>query len=227
MAPRMLFYSINVYGLELTRGSRRFPIIRLPPDMFAPLPNNYGQLRSLIIDCMVFTIQHFCNLFDRAQVGLLWSALEILKVHMIGRIVDPRRTWLVDQVVPLSSLSMVAASCPRLHTLELYLYYPLGEGDKETEVLTTYIQSSQPTDHKLTNLKIVFFDPFMMVPQPGDIVDAATVSRFIDHVFPNVQNFDIFDKVGDVRKEWYSEIKAMMKSYRDVTERTAAEEDPF
>jgi hypothetical protein len=230
MAPQMLFYSINIHGLESIRGSRRTPIIPLPLDMFAPLPKNYGQLRSLTIQSIVFTIQHFCDLFDRARVGFSWSALEILKLQMFGRIVaSPGRSWLgIDEMMPLSSLSMLAASCPKLHTLELYIYYPLGEGDRENKVLENCIQSSQPTDHKLTHLKIVFFDPFVTVPQPGDIVDAVTVSRFIDHVFPNVQNVDISDwEVSGVRREWYSEIKAMMENYRDVRERTAAEREPI
>ena len=203
MAPHMLFHSIDVYEP-----------IGLPWDMFAPLPNSYQQLRSLTIEPVALTIQHFCDLFDRARTGFSWPALETLKLQVYGRAAD----WFgTDEMVPLSSLSMLAASCPRLHTLELSLYYPLGEeGDKETEVLTTYIQSSQLTDHKLTHLEIVFLDPFVMVPQPGDIMDAITVSRFIDHIFPNVQNVEISDGFDDVREEWYAGIQAMMRNYRDV-----------
>lgn len=58
-------------------------------------------------------------------------------------------------------------------------------------------------------------------------MDAVTVSRFIDHVFPNVQTVNISDKFGNVRKEWYSGIKAMMKNYRDVRERKPAKEEPI
>jgi hypothetical protein len=210
MAPHMLFYSIDISDP-----------IGLPRDMFTPLPNSYGQLRSLTIESMAFTIQHFWDFFDRARASFSLSALEILKLQVS----DFKTNLLgVDEVVPLSSLSMLAASCPRLHTLGLDLYHPLGEeGDRETEVLTTYIQSSQPTDHKLIRLKIVFFDPFLTVPLPGDIMDAITVSRFIDHIFPNVQNVEISEGYYlDVREEWCDGIQAMMKNYRDVREKRAA-----
>ena len=208
MAPHMLFYSIRIHGP-----------LRLPWDMYVPLLNSYGRLRSLTIDATAFTIQHFRGLFDRARAGFSWSALEILKLRA-SQIVD---SWLrIDEVVPLSSLSMLAASCPRLHTLEIYLYYPLGEeGDRETEALTTYVQSSQPTDHKLTHLEIVFFDPFVTT-RPGDIMAAITISRFIDHIFPNVQNVEISDGIDDFREEWYAGIRVMMKNYRDVREKRAA-----
>jgi len=191
--------------------------------MFAPLPNNYGQLRSLTIESAAIPIQHFRDLFDCARAGFSWSALEILKLQVSGRAAN----WLrISKVVPLSSLSMLAASCPRLHTLELSLYYPLGEeGNRETEVLMTYIQSSQPMDHKLAHLKIVFCDPFVTVPQPGAIMDAITVSRFIDHIFPNVQNVEISEGFDDVRGEWYAGIQVMMKNYRDV--RKAAKGGPI
>jgi hypothetical protein len=210
MAPHMLFYSIDISEP-----------IGLPRDMFAPLPNSYGQLRSLTIESMAFTIQHFWDFFDRARASFSWSALEVLKLQVS----DFQTNSLgVDEVVPLSSLSMLAASCPRLHTLGLDLYYPLDEeGDRETTVLTTYIQSSQPTDHKLTHLKIVFFDPFVTMPEPGDIMDAVTVSRFIDHIFPNVQNVEISDGFG-VREEWCAGVQAMMRNYRDVRERKTAKE---
>ena len=211
MAPHMLFYSMDVYEpIDLPWDM----FVPLPWDIFVSLPSSYGQLRSLNLEPVAFTIQHFCDLFDRARTGFSWPALETLKLQVYGRAAD----WFgTDEMVPLSSLSMLAASCPRLHTLELSLYYPLGEeGDKETEVLTTYIQSSQLTDHKLTHLEIVFLDPFVMVPQPGDIMDAITVSRFIDHIFPNVQNVEISDGFDDVREEWYAGIQAMMRNYRDV-----------
>ncbi|KIM44418.1 hypothetical protein M413DRAFT_24920 [Hebeloma cylindrosporum] len=127
-------------------------------------------------------------------------------------------TWAgFDQAVPLSSLSMVAASCPNLHTLELYLYYPFRQGGGQREALENFIQSSQPTDHRLTNLKIVFSDPFAAGGLPADIMEAVTVSRFINHVFPNVQNVDVSEWFGDGSlKEWCSEIKVMMMDYRDV-----------
>ena len=211
MAPHVLFYTINI------RGSTR-----LPRDIFAPLPNSYGQLRSLTIELAVFTIDHFRDLFDRAQAGFLWSALEILKLEII-QYSDFQRNWLeIDRAVPLSSLSMLAASCPRLHTLEFCLYYPFDEeGDRESDILENCIQSSQPTDHKLTHLNIAFFDPFVPVPQPGDILDAITVSRFIDHIFPNVQDVGIPEEYEDVRGAWYAGIRAMMKNYRDVREKKA------
>ena len=206
MAPHMLFYSIDFSEP-----------IGLPRDMFAPLSNSYGRLRSLTIESMAFTIQHFWDFFDRTRASFSWSALEILKLQMS----DFQPNFLgIDEMVPLSSLSMLAESCPRLHTLDLDLYHPLGEeGDRKTELLTTYIQSSQPTDHKLTHLKIVFFDPFLTVPQPGDIMDAITVSRFIDHIFPNVQNVEISEGLLEVREEWCAGIQAMMKNYRDVREK--------
>jgi len=205
MAPQMFFYVISVN-----------PIQGLHQDMFPPLPTNYAQLRSFSISSVAIPLEHFRDLFDYVQVGL-WSALETLDLQVAWTTVSPRMNWPeIDQVVPLSSLSMVAASCPRLHTLRLYLHYPVGEGNRETEVLTNYIQNSQTTNHQLTHLKIEFLDPFVTVPQPGDIMDAVTISRFIDHVFPKVQDVDIFDRFGDRRKEWYSGIKAMMKNYRDV-----------
>ena len=221
MAPHMLFYSMDVYEpIDLPWDM----FVPLPWDIFVSLPSSYGQLRSLNLEPVAFTIQHFCDLFDCARAGFSWSALEILKLEVSGQAADG---WLgVDEMVPLSSLSMLAASCPRLHTLELSLYYPLGEGDTETEVLTTYIQNSQPTDHKLTHLEIIFFDPFVRDPHPGDIMDAVTVSRFIDHFFPNVQNVEISDGFG-AREEWYIGIQAMMKNYRDVRERKAVKGEPI
>jgi len=61
-------------------------------------------------------------------------------------------------------------------------------------------------------------DAFVTVPLPGNIMDTVTVSRFIDHLFPNVQIFDISDRVGDVRKEWCFG----MENYRDAGKGKAA-----
>ena len=205
MAPQMSSYFISISSM-----------LGLHPDMFPPLPTNYAQLRSVNINSVAIPLEHFRDLFDHVRMGL-WSSLETLELQVARSTANPRVNWLeIDQVVPLSSLSMLAASCPRLHTLHLYLYYPLGKGNRDTEVLTNYIQNSQTTNQQVTHLKIEFLDPFETVPQPGDIMDAVTISRFIDHVFPRVQDVDIFDRFGDRRKEWYSGIKAMMKNYRDV-----------
>ena len=196
-------------------------------DVFAPLLNSYRQLRSLTIESVALTIQHFRDLFDRVWAGFAWSALEILKLEVDGQAPG----WLrIDEMVPLSSLSMLAASCPRLHTLELSLYHPLGEeGGRATEVLTTYIQSSRLTDHKLTHLEIVFLDPFVSEPQPaqpGNMQQALDVSRFIDHIFPNVQHVEISDGFG-VRSNWCALIHILMEHYKDVREKMEAKGKPI
>jgi hypothetical protein len=205
MGPRILFYKIYLQ-----------PEISLPPNMFAPFLNNSGQPKFLEISSCTISVEHFCDLFDRARVGL-WTALVSLKL----RSSQPRTLWPeIDQMVPLSFLSMFAESCPRLRELELYLYYPLGEGDRENEDLENHIQGSQPIDHPLHDLEIEFLDPFVTVPEPGGIMEAIAVSRFIDHLFPSVQNISIFDGVSSVRELWYSGVKAMMKNYKDVRERS-------
>ena len=103
--------------------------------MFPSLPNNYAQLRSFTINSATIPVEHFRDLFDPSRAGL-WLALETLELQVDKRTPTLRDWREIDQVVPLSSLSMLAASCPRLHTLDLYLYYPLGKGDRETELLT-------------------------------------------------------------------------------------------
>ena len=212
MAPHVLFSTIFVHMHTF-----------FPPNTFAPLSR---QLRSLHLVSRTIYIEPFCDLFDPARARL-WPALETLTLQVLGYPDRPIIWPGIDQTVPLSSLSMLAASCPKLHTLELYVYYPLRQGGRENEDLENRIHSSQPTDHKLTNLKIIFSDPFVIMAQPGDIIDAVTVSRFIDHVFPNVQSVDISDRFGNVRMDWYSGIKAMMKNYRDVRKRTRAEREPI
>jgi len=216
MAPHMLFYFIFLHPSEDPHRN-----------VFPPLPNNYAQLRSFNIKSAVtIPLEHFRNLFDHVRMGL-WSALETLGLHFGGDPKEPLKNWHgIQQVVPLSSLSVFVASCPRLRTLDLYLYYPFDEGDRETRILEDYIQNSQ-SNHKLANLKIVFLDPFVTVPRPGGVMDAVTVSLFIDHLFPNLQSFDISDMVGDVRRDWYSGIKAMVKNYRNMRERKVVKGAPI
>lgn len=135
--------------------------------MFAPLSR---QLRLLHLVTRTIYMEHFCDLFDPARARL-WSALETLTLQVLGFTDHPINWPGINQAVPLSSLLMLAASCPRLHTLELYVYYPLCPGGRENEDLENRIHSSQLMDHKLTNLKIIFSDPSVTT---GDIVDAVT-----------------------------------------------------
>ena len=216
MAPHMLCYSIFVHS---SQNPHRY--------LFPPLPDNYAQLQTFAITSTAIPLEHFRDLFDHVRMGL-WSALETLIIHFRDP-EEPLKNWrTIQQVVPLSSLSMLAASCPRLQSLDLYLYYPFDEGDRETKVLEDHIQNSQSeSNHKLANLEIVFLDPFVTVPRPGGVMDAVTVSLFIDHLFPNLQSFDISDRVGDVRRDWYSGIKAMVKNNRNVRERNAVKGAPI
>ncbi|KIM44425.1 hypothetical protein M413DRAFT_442402 [Hebeloma cylindrosporum] len=162
-----------------------FTALKIPQDLFSPLRGLKSPLRSLQVKSYVIDKHLFHIWFQEAGE---WSDLEMLKLELHPSQASRRNQ--VD-VLDLVTLPLLCTSFPKLHTLEIYLGHPDTDAAVIEPLLRSQMQSMVQT-HGLVNLKILLFDHSSFIPfSMRDITLAITISRFINHFFPNLQHLDL------------------------------------
>jgi len=158
----------------------------LPKDLFAPLRGPHTHIRSLEIKSHLVDGAFLQTLFQGAGE---WSDLEVLKFeHHETQPVASFPSPMADLLL----LSLLCTSSPRLHTLNMHLCHPNTDAAGIEALLRSQMQNIQQSTHGLLHLKILLVDSSSVIPfTMRDITLAVTTSRFISHLFPNIQHLDI------------------------------------
>jgi hypothetical protein len=137
-----------------------------------------------------------------------------------------------DDTHPTAPIHLPAISCPKLRKLEIYLSNPFNENVQiANDTMRDLLDSSERTDHILTELKITFVEPdYLLGEKPPakaifmEAKEAILLARVIDHLYPNLKCLDIY---GDIElqpvymessfwRPWYRGIEMMVKNFREV-----------
>jgi len=160
----------------------------LPKDVFSPLRGHHLHIRSLEIKSHMVDSACLQTLFWQGAGE--WSDLEVLKFehHEAQPVASFPSTLMADLLL----LSLLCTSAPKLHTLDIYLCHPDTDAAVSEALLRSQMQAMEQSTHGLLNLKILLMDSSSVTPfTMRDITLAITTSRFISHLFPNVQHLDI------------------------------------
>ncbi|KIM37189.1 hypothetical protein M413DRAFT_423691 [Hebeloma cylindrosporum] len=193
--------------------------IHMDDNLFRPF-QNYRLLRSLHICSLGLTQPHLVDLFDK-KFGE-WPLLESVILELANGYQSCER----DQTAPIR---LPAFSCPKLRRLESYLNLPDSLFGQNTRVnygvsLQDLLDSSEKTNHILTELKIAFFeldyphsfpsvDPYVFMEAKEPIL----LARAIDRLYPNLKRLDICgDSSYPFWKPWYRGIEMMVKNFREA-----------
>ncbi|KIM37188.1 hypothetical protein M413DRAFT_448685 [Hebeloma cylindrosporum] len=211
MTPTLLHLHINFPEGRIT----------MEDDLFAPF-QSYRLLRSLHICSLALTHPHLVDLFDK-KFGE-WPVLETATLEL--NYLHPNCE---DFDLPqISAIHLPAFSCPKLRRLESYLELPVPffrENSQDVEKGMSWqdiLESSERTNHTLTELRITFFEPDSKVPFPSldtfmEAKEALLVARVIDHLFPNLKRLDLFgDRPRSTWKPWYRGVEKMVQHFREV-----------
>jgi len=125
-----------------------------------------------------------------------------------------------DQTPSLSSLKVLAQSCPNLHTLRISISF---QNFQLVEIATLQRERlNRRVPHNLTNLSIFKVADARNGNETNTLLMAISVSLFIEYHFPNLKESKLLgNSSGDL--DWWKGVEQMMGAYKMVRAETTSE----